>query len=218
MREPKIPEIIPSSMFAYSSRRFETVNTNGFQSSQFTKSDLRNAMVLGQVDRKFIACVLTSRTDKDDDHCLISRKNSLVLIDQHAAHERVRVEKFMSELAYSDQAEDPASETRPRRRKVDPPALVLLTTYEAERLAGNSELQDALSMWGIELANLQSMLCQEEHSIIGYPSEQSRPTADKSSYTQIYIKSVPDLVGDKVNLTRFLSCTIDSNSFTAAFG
>ena len=52
----------------------------------FTRDDLRSARVLGQVDAQFIACVLPPDP------------GTVVLVDQHAADERVRVERFLREL------------------------------------------------------------------------------------------------------------------------
>ena len=71
------------------------------KASRFTRTDLRNARVVGQVDRKFIACVIDSISQRDEDDeaegAHAARDMSLVLIDQHAADERVRVELFMDE-------------------------------------------------------------------------------------------------------------------------
>jgi DNA mismatch repair ATPase MutL len=50
----------------------------------FTKSVMANIHVVSQVDRKFICCI----TREDE-------KRYLVLIDQHAAHERVCLERLM---------------------------------------------------------------------------------------------------------------------------
>ena len=45
------------------------------------KKDLANAKVLGQIDNKFIA--------------IITQKNFLMLLDQHAVDERIRLEKLL---------------------------------------------------------------------------------------------------------------------------
>lgn len=55
--------------------------------SNFQASDLGEAKVLGQVDMKFIACVLHGGTGRQ-----------LVLIDQHAADERIRLEALQQQL------------------------------------------------------------------------------------------------------------------------
>lgn len=59
-----------------------------FHSCRFSKESLRSVQVLGQLDRKFIACLM-----KAEDHHETDEKGPvLVLIDQHAAHERIRLE------------------------------------------------------------------------------------------------------------------------------
>ncbi|OBZ76731.1 DNA mismatch repair protein Mlh3 [Grifola frondosa] len=54
-------------------------------SGSFARDDLRGARVLGQADRKFIACVMGG---------------AVVLVDQHAADERIRVERFLDALCH----------------------------------------------------------------------------------------------------------------------
>ena len=57
---------------------------------RFERSMLETAIVLGQVDKKFIAATL-EKEDKDKG----TRRRLLVLFDQHAVHERIRVEALI---------------------------------------------------------------------------------------------------------------------------
>lgn len=70
----------------------ERCGLDGFGASKYRgklrKQDLKTARVIGQVDRKFILVEMISR-----DHA-----STLVLIDQHAADERCRIEKLSKEL------------------------------------------------------------------------------------------------------------------------
>ena len=53
--------------------------------------------MLGQVDRKFVACVLPASGSEQVGSADITEEcdtGVLVLIDQHAADERIRVERF----------------------------------------------------------------------------------------------------------------------------
>ena len=64
----------------------------GSKSFTFSKENLEKIEVIGQVDNKFIACNLTTCDE-------FKKKARLVLlIDQHAAHERVRLEQLQDEF------------------------------------------------------------------------------------------------------------------------
>jgi DNA mismatch repair protein MLH3 len=66
-----------------------SVQDFGLGGLQLSQSDLRNAKVVAQIDDKFICCAISSNVDP--------RTTVLVLVDQHAADERVRVERFLGE-------------------------------------------------------------------------------------------------------------------------
>ncbi|KAF1926092.1 uncharacterized protein M421DRAFT_102711 [Didymella exigua CBS 183.55] len=75
-------------------------NDVGLDSARLSKDALRSAEVLSQVDKKFILVKLTglpadSKTTSDAD--------IMVLIDQHAADERIQVEALLSDLCRSSQ-------------------------------------------------------------------------------------------------------------------
>lgn len=62
----------------------------------FTKDMLKNIQVLGQMDNKFIVCVM-----KTDDQA--TGTELLVVFDQHAAHERVRLEQLTKDCYESSE-------------------------------------------------------------------------------------------------------------------
>lgn len=106
----------------------------------FSMSALHTARVIGQVDRKFVACVVES------DHTAIRpSQNVLVIIDQHAADERVSVERILGELCvgFLDHKVETVdlNVTKPT---------VLLSREEATMLIKPGVI-DVFARWGIRL-------------------------------------------------------------------
>lgn len=65
--------------------------------SRITKEALRNARVISQVDKKFILVALNASNSENITNK--AQRNMLVMIDQHAADERVKVEQLLQELS-----------------------------------------------------------------------------------------------------------------------
>lgn len=75
--QPKLP---PNIAFSSSGQLTLALPKN----CTFTKSVMTNMRVLSQVDKKFVGCITQEK-----------EQQYLLLIDQHAAHERVCLERLM---------------------------------------------------------------------------------------------------------------------------
>ncbi|KAJ8288836.1 hypothetical protein COCON_G00014950 [Conger conger] len=93
---------------------------------RFTKDMIHSMKVVHQVDKKFLACLINT-TDTDAES-----GNLLVLVDQHAAHERVRLENLITE-SYEEDPEAPGQK-RLCSSSVTPPLEIVVTEEELRLL------------------------------------------------------------------------------------
>lgn len=167
---------------------------------RFVRSDLEQAKVIGQVDRKFVACLIRGRLTLPVGELLDGGKNkidtlgysSLVLVDQHAADERICVERYLKELCQGflhNRRNGPNSEQGVRVQTLEPPTPLLLTRHEALILAGSHDLQKFLSWWGLHLTCLSTEMDG---------TETDPDSGNNHGYLQILVKSIPLIISDKV--------------------
>jgi DNA mismatch repair protein MLH3 len=140
------------------------------------RTSLSRAQFLAQLDRKFIVCRLPLLD--------ASESSVLVVVDQHAAHERVRVESFLS--AVCDQAAEGAVESR----KLVRPSLVSLTKTEAQALQAPGVVEE-FKRWGVVLSSPK--LAPPERLQI-----QTQTGGSSSSLDQAEVTEVPAVVADRL--------------------
>ncbi|KAJ3874681.1 hypothetical protein F5051DRAFT_87327 [Lentinula edodes] len=171
-------------------------DSNVHAQHRFNKDDIRGARVISQVDRKFVACVFNKDLVNGD---LRKNKSSpenltLILIDQHAADERIRVERFLKELCLgflrncSGQEEGGVE-----MRHLTPPMPVLLTRHEASRLAHSKQIESSFHSWGIRFADLAQIELGIDTSSSGFDRDNDR-------YVQVFTVCVPEVVADKLTM------------------
>ncbi len=90
------------------------------RATSFSKESLANARIIEQVDRKFIACLVSRETLDESRYGSEDEDAIFVLVDQHAADERIRVERFLRELCVGFLDRD---EVGVGRRLLNPPDL-----------------------------------------------------------------------------------------------
>ncbi len=182
--------------------------------SRFSKDDLRNARVINQVDNKFVLCTVPRVGDQskpgfEGNSEIAARSNILILVDQHAADERIRVEKYLREICmgflYGDIerrdlifADDNGAH---KLRRIELEGIfIVLTLQEAKLLQESFEFSGhkrspsataILDRWGfrINTDSLKTVLDLAEEG---------------SDVVQVQITTVPEIVADKVYRS---SCT-----------
>ncbi|XP_037342779.2 DNA mismatch repair protein Mlh3 isoform X2 [Pungitius pungitius] len=102
---------------------------------RFSKAMIHSMKVIHQVDKKFLACLIDTR-DEESAALAESEGNLLVLVDQHAAHERVRLENLLAD-SYEEDPEAPG-ERRLCSSTILPP-LEISVTEEEQRLLRSCE-------------------------------------------------------------------------------
>ncbi|KAJ3220102.1 DNA mismatch repair protein [Dinochytrium kinnereticum] len=168
-------------------------------SHKIFKGDLEKTRIIGQVDKKFIAAAF-----KRDDNV------GLLLIDQHAADERVKLETLTSELFSSI---DGNGDDLPSVRRItsvvtlNPPLKIDVTEREASMAFS---LRGAFSRWGIGIGDVE----RRPHSF----------DAEDDGRVILPISILPQLIADRcIGNADILKATVleylhsaDPNSATAA--
>ena len=130
----------------------------------FSASALDKVRILRQVDRKFIACVLSSDA-KGERHT----QRTLVVIDQHAADERVSVERLKQEICEG-------FITATTDTTVLKTAVMVVLSGEEAAILRRPGVIDVFARWGIQI-NLPEIVAGSD-----------------TNYAQIYVTAVPTVL------------------------
>ena len=138
--------------------------------------------MINQLDRKFILCAVDEIKGSDDSRQEFGNlRRMLVLVDQHAASERVRVEGFLRTLCHNFLELEGNGSQSPDRLELDPPRMILLSRKESSILRNT---QSILGRWCLELSWPESKSCDQ--------------SIDQDEYEQFLVHSVPRVVSEKV--------------------
>lgn len=152
----------------------DVTHSNEEGSKSFQRADLAKAKVISQVDRKFVACTIANELGE----------KTLVLVDQHAADERVRVERFLKDLCMGFLNHDEFI-LEGAELELEPPVPVLLSRREAEKLATSEDYQSSFTAWGFRFHDLRL--------------DRVSSGTNCDDYIQVYLQGIPDVVSEKVN-------------------
>lgn len=162
----------------------------------FTRNDLRFAEVVNQVDRKFIACRIPKHKAMQPQGSGDAESQSgsvIVLIDQHAADERIRAERLLKELFLDFLAVQNRNQSDHiggvRTRELNPPRPVLLTQHEALMIKRSQDTREMLQKWGVRFAELSNVMPN---------GDGTSDTGSSIGYLQLLVSSIPEVVSDKV--------------------
>nr|XP_046268247.1 DNA mismatch repair protein Mlh3 isoform X2 [Scatophagus argus] len=118
---------------------------------RFSKAMIHSMKVIHQVDKKFLACLINTR-DEEPATLAETEGNLLVLVDQHAAHERVRLENLVAD-SYEDDPDAPG-ERRLCSSSILPPLQMSVTEEELRLLRS---CQSHLRSLGLEVMFSQAV-------------------------------------------------------------
>lgn len=155
----------------------------------FTREDLKDAEFVAQVDRKFLLVKMRGRSDAEFEGT--AAMETLVVVDQHAASERVRVER-MFELLCGKVAKGEEVEVWTfgkgeegdgvKEAKGAQPCAVVVSRAEAILAA---ERMDDFKRWGIGLE---------------VPAFNNQTPTAEGDYVQLRLTSVPLVISDRLRV------------------
>jgi DNA mismatch repair protein MLH3 len=154
------------------------------------RDDLTRMKVINQLDRKFIVCAVDAISESvNSSQASDIPKRMLVLVDQHAASERVRVEGFLKTLCHHFLYPESNGSQSAFLVELNPPRPILLSRREASILCRGTK--SILGRWGFGLS---------------WPRSESRDQdTDQDAYEQVLVHSIPQVVGEKVRQMRFVT-------------
>ncbi|KAK4511738.1 uncharacterized protein ATC70_007282 [Mucor velutinosus] len=142
-------------------------------SYKLSKQDLQNATILDQVDKKFIALQLNGPN------------KVLIMIDQHAADERIKLEEMISTGIQSTTILEPSI------------AIDIDSSTEYQTLKNDDRILKCLKKWGIQIQLVQNDTAARVTSL-----SQSRyfDISEESSHFQkskIFVTHIPQLITER---------------------
>ncbi|KAH6915092.1 hypothetical protein BKA70DRAFT_1368885 [Coprinopsis sp. MPI-PUGE-AT-0042] len=146
---------------------------------RLSRDELKEVTVINQIDRKFIACVADIETNRDLEPWT---SRLLLLVDQHAADERIRVERFLQPLCFQNEATD----------------TLIAAELKSPKAIRDAHVKKTFHNWGISFLELSSE-----------PSEAFNGGVF-NDYVQMHVTSLPAVVCDKLLQEKELQICVKS--------
>ncbi|KAL8960428.1 MAG: hypothetical protein Q9183_005467 [Haloplaca sp. 2 TL-2023] len=159
-------------------------------STQLSKAGLHHAKVISQVDKKFILVLMdaSSHHDIPNPESSSDGHQVLVLIDQHAADERIRVESFLAELCAEPSPE--ANRMTCARNQISAVATILLP--KALHLQIKSNEQRLFETYAQHFANWGIMYNLTSPVVKTGPTSRESPT--------LVVSALPSVIAERCRL------------------
>ncbi|KAL7312159.1 hypothetical protein PS15m_007956 [Mucor circinelloides] len=143
-------------------------------SYKLSKQDLQNATILDQVDKKFIALQLND-------------PKILIMIDQHAADERIKLEEMISTGIQSTTLLEPSI------------TIELESSTEYQTLKNDRRILNSLKKWGIQIQLAQNDTTTTRVATLSqsrfFDTSEESPHFCKSS--RIFVTHIPQLITER---------------------
>ncbi|KAI7949822.1 hypothetical protein MJO28_008643 [Puccinia striiformis f. sp. tritici] len=158
-------------------------------------ANLSKFTVIGQLDLKLIIAKICDRSDLNQEDGLI------VAFDQHAVHERIRIERFLQEVCSGNfNVKELKTETEHQRDEVQsqegvhhtPENLVPILVTRVE-FDGLSKFKRQFSRWGFIYE-----LTPDPSNSKDYHPEGKEEEEEEEGFKQILMRAVPELVWQRV--------------------
>jgi DNA mismatch repair protein MLH3 len=194
------PSIL-TSMRTNSSQRSTKFPQESGGAHHISRYQLREAKVINQIDQKFIACIADINIGAPPEPWSEgggSRSSRILLfVDQHAADERIRVERFLQPLClhflHASTSRQNEVSNAVIATELKPPKVIVLTRHEASLLQRDTYVKKLFHNWGISFSEP--------------PSESSAEAFEDgvfNDYAQVQVTSLPALLSDKVRFGHHL--------------
>lgn len=155
-------------------------------SAKLTKAALKNAKIIAQVDKKFILIIMkTNSHNKSRRDEWTKPQNLLVLIDQHAADERIRIEALQADLCTRASSSNSTNSTTLNQKSTIRTDLltkpIIFTVQEQECKLFKSQAS-YFANWGI----LYTLIIPE-----------SEARSSKSVERKVIVKNLPEAIAER---------------------